>query len=75
MSTAILTGPIIIFLIFVAPLWLVLHYKSKKNTDKGLSLEEREKLNDLASRAQRLQERVVTLEKILDSEAPNWRNS
>jgi phage shock protein B len=55
MSTAILTGPIIIFLIFVAPLWLVLHYKSKKNTDKGLSLEEREKLNDLASRAQRLQ--------------------
>ncbi|WED20721.1 envelope stress response membrane protein PspB [Vibrio sp. JC009] len=73
MTAAIITGPLVVFLIFVAPLWLFLHYRSKKTSDTGLSSEEYEKLETLSAKAESLQMRVRTLEKILDSESPNWR--
>ncbi len=34
MSTFLIAGPLIVFLIFVAPLWLFLHYRSKKKSGK-----------------------------------------
>lgn len=73
MTAAIITGPIIVFLIFVAPLWLFLHYRSKKKSEHGLTTEDYEKLQLLSKKAEKLQSRIVTLEKILDSESPNWR--
>ncbi len=71
--TAIITTPLVIFLIFVAPLWLVLHYRSIKRTNKGLSSEDRDKLEALTHRAAEMSQRVHTLEKILDDESPGWR--
>lgn len=73
MST-LFVAPLIVFLIFVAPLWLLLHYRSKRKVAHGLSSEELEQLKALAERAENVQQRVKTLEKILDTEAPNWRN-
>jgi phage shock protein B len=70
----ILVAPIIIFLIFVAPIWLIMHYRSKRQMSQGLSENELTVLNDLAHKAEALGERVKTLEAILDAEAPNWRN-
>jgi phage shock protein B len=70
----ILVAPIIIFMIFVAPIWLILHYRSKKLVGKGLNEREIEELSDLAHRAEALGERVKTLEAILDAEAPEWRS-
>lgn len=70
----ILVAPIIIFMIFVAPIWLILHYRSKKLVGKGLNEREIEELSDLAHRAELLGERVKTLEAILDEEAPEWRS-
>lgn len=70
----ILVAPIIIFMIFVAPIWLILHYRSKKLVGKGLNEREIEELSDLAHRAEALGERVKTLESILDAEAPEWRS-
>lgn len=66
-------APLIVFLIFVAPLWLLLHYRSKRKVAHGLSSDELEQLKSLAERAESVQQRVKTLEKILDAEAPNWR--
>ena len=37
---ALILAPLIIFLIFVAPIWLILHYRSKKQVSQGLSAEE-----------------------------------
>jgi phage shock protein B len=71
--TALITTPLIIFLIFVAPLWLVLHYRSIKRTSKGLSQEDRDRLEALTERANAMSERVQTLEKILDDDSPGWR--
>ena len=59
---------------FVAPIWLILHYKSKRQVGQGLSDEEYAKLAELADLADRMTERVHNLEAILDQENPNWRD-
>ena len=71
---ALILAPLIIFLIFVAPIWLILHYRSKKQVSQGLSAEEYASLQTLAEQAEKMSERIETLEAILDSEAPEWRN-
>ncbi len=69
----ILMAPIIIFLIIVAPIWLILHYRSKRQVSQGLTEEEYSQLNELIGRADKMAQRIDTLEAILDSEAPQWR--
>ena len=32
---AMLVMPLVIFMIFVAPIWLILHYRSKKQVNQG----------------------------------------
>ena len=74
MSMGFIVGPLIVFMIFVAPLWLLLHYRSKKHSSEGLSGDDHDKLQALVARAEQMQERIVTLERILDAETPQWRN-
>lgn len=73
MSMAFIGVPLIVFMIFVAPLWLILHYRSKRRTGAGLSGPEMEQLQELVVKAETMQKRVATLEKILDAEVPEWR--
>lgn len=70
---AILTAPLLLFLVFIAPIWLILHYRSRNKISAGLNEEERDALRELARTAERMQDRVRTLEAILDAEHPNWR--
>jgi len=65
--------PMIIFMIFVAPIWIIMHYRSKRKISEGLSEHEIAQLNDLSAKAERMSDRINTLEAILDAEAPNWR--
>ncbi|KZN34875.1 MULTISPECIES: envelope stress response membrane protein PspB [Pseudoalteromonas] len=69
----ILVAPVVLFLIVVAPLWLILHYKSKKQLSQGLSEHEHRQLLELAHKAEKMAERVETLEALLDQESPEWR--
>ncbi|WP_299267716.1 envelope stress response membrane protein PspB [uncultured Psychrosphaera sp.] len=69
----ILIVPMIIFLIFVAPVWLIMHYRSQRQVGQGLTNSDIDSLNNLAHKAEVLGERVKTLESILDAEAPQWR--
>lgn len=66
--------PIIIFMLVVAPIWLVLHYRSKRQISQGLSEEEYTQLSELSELADRMTDRIKTLEAILDAETPDWRN-
>ena len=66
--------PAILFMIFVAPIWLVLHYRAKGRIGAGLADSEREQLQGLLARTEKMQERVGALESILDAEVPGWRN-
>ncbi|MCG9659482.1 envelope stress response membrane protein PspB [Vibrio mediterranei] len=75
MSSFLIAGPLIVFLIFVAPLWLFLHYRSKRKSESGLSQQDFQKLQSLSQRAEKMQLRVDNLERILDVESPNWRQT
>jgi len=70
----IILAPVIIFLVIVAPIWLVLHYRSKGQVSQGLSEEEYIQLSDLSEMADKMAVRIKTLESILDVETPDWRN-
>jgi len=65
--------PTIVFLVIVAPLWILMHYRSKQRARSELSADERELLDMLTVRAERMAERIETLESILDDETPGWR--
>ncbi|MEI5639051.1 MULTISPECIES: envelope stress response membrane protein PspB [unclassified Pseudoalteromonas] len=69
----LLMAPLIIFMVIVAPLWLILHYRSKKQVSQGLSEHEHRQLIELANKAEKMAERVETLEALLDQESPQWR--
>ncbi len=71
---SLISAPIIIFMVIVAPLWIIMHYRSQRKLNEGLSQQELLQLQELAHQAERMQERVKTLEAILDAEAPQWRN-
>lgn len=67
--------PAVLFLVIVAPIWLVLHYITRWRSHRALSSEDERMLVDLWQSAKRMEQRIVTLEKILDAEAPHWRRT
>ncbi|PCH97033.1 MAG: envelope stress response membrane protein PspB [Gammaproteobacteria bacterium] len=67
-------APVILFMVIIAPIWLVLHYRSKKQVSQGLSEEEYIQLSDLSEMADKMADRIKTLEAILDAETPDWRS-
>ena len=71
--TILIFIPTIIFLVVVAPLWVCLHYNSKKKATKQLSDVEVGELQSLANQAVDLGKRIETLEAILDEQTPAWR--
>ncbi|WP_448566511.1 envelope stress response membrane protein PspB [Thalassotalea ganghwensis] len=65
--------PVIIFMGLVAPIWLILHYRSKRQISQGFSEEDYHKLTELSELADKMADRIKTLEAILDAETPDWR--
>lgn len=70
----IIMAPVIIFMIVVAPIWLILHYRSKRQISQGFSEEEYVQLSELSELADKMADRIKTLEAILDAETPQWRS-
>ena len=64
----------IIFMVVIAPLFVIMHYTTKWKATKGLSDDEHQMLEDLWKQSQAMQSRVNALETILDSQVPDWRN-
>ena len=65
--------PIVVFLVVVAPIWIVFHYRSKASVVDGLSAGERADLDEMIETANKMAARIETLESILDVESPGWR--
>ena len=72
MSALFLAIPLTIFMLFVAPIWLWLHYSNKRN-GADLTAGDLQRLQQITQDARRMRERVEALEAILDAEHPNWR--
>ena len=63
----------ILFLTVVVPLWIIFHYVTKIKTSKGLSTEDEKMLSEVWDLANKMEDRINTLERILDIESPDWR--
>lgn len=75
MDECLVYVPAILFMIFVAPLWVVMHYRSKNKKESGISKAEHERLQELLKIADSMLDRVEVLESILDHEVPGWRKT
>ena len=75
MSSYLFFVPTILFLVVVMPIWLRLHYRTKGQMQRGLSDEDRPTLDEALGMVDTLEDRVRTLERILDHDHHGWRNS
>jgi len=65
--------PAVLFLVIVAPVWIIFHYITKWRIAKTLSADDEKILADLWHSANQMEDRIRQLERILDAEAPGWR--
>jgi phage shock protein B len=63
----------LIFLVVVAPIWIVAHYLVRWRKSRRLTSGDEKALGELYDIARRMEGRVVTLERVLDAEGPGWR--
>ena len=66
--------PTILFLTVVAPIWITMHYRSVNRASRGLSDEDRQTVEEMLITVDKLSERIVALEAILDADHPQWRS-
>lgn len=69
----LLTIALIVFLLIPAPLFIVLHFITKWKQSREISGGDEKMLEDMWQLSQRLEQRLESLETILDSELPDWR--
>ncbi len=64
-----------LFMIIIMPLWISLHYITKWKKDKGsITADDEDTLNRLRRNAEKMEERLNSMERILDEEVPGWRH-
>ena len=63
----------ILFMVIVAPVWLFLHYSTAWRKTKTITNADENLLEELWQLAQKIEERVDTLEVILDEKKSDWR--
>jgi phage shock protein B len=61
-------------ILFIGLPWIIFHYITKWKTLGSLTAEDENLLDDLHDLARRLDERVMTVERIMTAENPNWRS-
>ena len=69
----LLTIAVIVFIAIPAPLFIVLHFITKWKQSREISGGDEKMLEDMWLLAQRLEERLESIDTILDSELPDWR--
>jgi phage shock protein B len=65
---SMLEVPLILFLVIVAPIWIIAHYVTRWRMAKTLSPEEEKQFADLWRIAERMEERIDSVERILEAE-------
>lgn len=63
----------ILFLVIVAPLLIIFHYVTQWKKTKNLTSEDEKILVELWESAERIEQRLNNLERIMDEENYNWR--
>jgi phage shock protein B len=65
--------PTILFLAVVAPVWIIMHYKSARQSSRSLNQGDLKMLEALLVDVDKMADRIEALESILDQDVPQWR--
>ena len=72
-----LAVPGIIFLVIIVPLWITFHYVTvwmrMRAGSTGRGAAGSEEIERMQALAERLEQRIESLETILDTDVPDWR--
>ena len=63
----------VVGILFLGLPWLIFHYVTQWKKNGGLTVEDERLLDEMHDTARRLDDRLATLERILDSQDPAWR--
>jgi phage shock protein B len=66
--------PMVLFMVIVAPTWIVMHYRSVNRSSSQLSEDDRQALEEMLVAVDQMADRIESLESILDADHPNWRH-
>jgi phage shock protein B len=69
----ILVPIVIVGMLFIGFPWVLFHYITRWKTAKTLTSEDENLLDELHELARRLDDRMVTIERIVQADNPNWR--
>jgi phage shock protein B len=59
-------------ILFIGLPWIIFHYVTKWKMQASLTTEDEKLLDELHDLARRLEDRMVTIERIMNAENPNW---
>ena len=65
--------PMVLFMVIVAPTWIVMHYRNANRSSSQLSEDDRQSLEEMLVAVDQMADRIESLESILDADHPNWR--
>jgi phage shock protein B len=68
-----ITPVLICGILFVAFPWVLFHYITRWKTASTITTEDENLLDELHDLARRLDDRMLTIERIIQAENPNWR--
>ncbi len=60
--------------LFIGLPWLVFHYITKWKQAKVLTVDDERLLDDMHETARRLEDRLITIERIMTADNPNWKS-
>jgi phage shock protein B len=69
----LITAAVVVFLVVIGPLIVVFHYITKWKQTREMSGDDERMLEELWELSQRLEDRIETLERILDDETGTRR--
>ena len=65
---------VILGILFIGFPWVIFHYITKWKTAASITTEDENLLDELHELARRLDDRMCTIERIVQAENPNWRS-
>ena len=65
---------IVVPILFIGLPWLIFHYITKWKSQATITTEDENLLDELHELARRLDERMGTIERIIQADNPNWRS-
>ena len=69
----VLIPVLVVAILFIGLPWIVFHYITKWKSQASLTGEDEKLLDELHELARRLDDRMITIERIMAAENPAWR--